>query len=111
MTMITIPYDIYESQYEIIIILPLWWVKKESIELRITEYVLYISGIRSYGQLREDCIPVRQDCFRWDIKLTIDLPANITYKNMHSTLSKENILTIIIPKNVVPDNINVQIED
>ncbi len=109
--MIAIPYDIYESQHEIIFIIPLGWVQKESIELKIIDYILHITGERTYGVLREDCTPIQQDCYRWPINITIDLPMNITYKKMHSILSKENILTIVIPKNTIPDSIDIQIEE
>ena len=30
-----IPYDMYESPQEVVIVLPLWWVKKESVEVKI----------------------------------------------------------------------------
>ena len=109
--MITIPYDIYESQQEIVIIIPLWGVEKNSVEIKITDYVLYITGKRWHESLREDFVAIKQDCFRGDIKFSIDLPMNSAYKNMHSTLSKENILTIIIPKNIVPDSIDIKIEE
>ena len=35
---IDIPYDIYESPNEVVIIMPLWWVKKESLELKVEDY-------------------------------------------------------------------------
>ena len=108
---IHIPYDLYESSYEIVIIMPLWWVKKESIELRIRDYRLHIVWERIYTTLREDCIPIIQECFRWSINTIIDLPPNIAYKNIHSSLSKENILHIIIPKNTVPEEVEVAIEE
>lgn len=109
--MITIPYDLYESQYEIVIFLPLWWVKKESIVIKIEEHKLIFSWNRKKEFLREDLVARREECFWWEIECRIDLPPNIIYQNIHSTLSKENILTVILPKIIIPKQINVVIED
>lgn len=106
-----IPYDVYESQYEVVIILPLWWVKKESISLTIRHETIFIKWKRVIPTIREDFIPIQRVCFRWDIDIAIDLPPASNYKNMSSNLSKENILTIIIPKNIIPDTIKVRIEE
>jgi HSP20 family molecular chaperone IbpA len=108
--MTKIPYDVYESQYEVVIILPLWWVKKESISLTIRHETIFIKGQRIIPSIRKDFTPIQKICFRWDIDIDIDLPPESNYKNMTSNLSKENILTIIIPKNIIPDNIKVTIE-
>ena len=107
---ISIPYDIYESQYEIIIIIPLWGVKKDSIEIKVIDYVLYITGTRWTDPLRDDFVAIKQDCFRGDISLSINLPIDSAYRDMSSTLSRENILTIIIPKNIVPGSIDIILE-
>lgn len=109
--MTTIPYDVYESPYEIAIIVPFWWVKKESINIKIRHETIYITGERKKLELREDFEIIQHKCFRGHIELSIDLPPNSNYKNMTSNLSKENILTIIIPKNIIPDHIKVFIEE
>ncbi len=108
--MTKIPYDVYESQHEVVIVLPLWWVKKESISLTIRHETIFIKWQRIIPSIRKDFIPIQRMCFRWDIDIAIDLPPESNYKNMTSNLSKENILTIIIPKNTIPDNIKVTIE-
>lgn len=41
-----IPYDIYESPQEIVIIMPLSGVKKETLKLHIKNYRLEVSGER-----------------------------------------------------------------
>lgn len=109
--MVSIPYDLYESQYEILIILPLWWVDKNSVSIRIREHRLIIEWERKAQAIREDFSPVIEDCFRGKIECKIDLPPIIAYQKIHSTLSKENILTIILPKNFIPDAIDVKIEN
>ena len=108
--MTKIPYDVYESPYEVAIILPLWWVKKESITLKIRYETIFITWKRVAPILRNDFYSIQKACFWWDIDIAIDLPANSNYKNMTSNLSKENILTIIIPKNIIPENIPMTVE-
>lgn len=107
----SIPYDLYESQHEVVIIMPLGWVKKDSIALKLRDYNLFISWERNSPIVREDCVSVIQECFWWNIECLISLPPTITYSTIHSSLSKENILTIIIPKNFIPDVIPIEIED
>lgn len=107
---IKIPYDIYESAHEIAIIVPLWWVEKESISITIQYETLHIKWKRIKPTIRKDFSIIQEQCFRWDIGLSIDLPPESNYKNMHSTLSKENILSIIIPKNIIPKSIPIKIE-
>lgn len=106
-----IPYDMYESPQELIIIIPFWWIEKESIHISIQHEIISISGQRMQPTLRKDCHPIQQECFWGEVKLDIDLPPHSNYKYMNSNLSKENILTLIIPKNIIPDNIPVHIEE
>lgn len=105
-----IPYDIYESPSEIFIIIPLWGVKKESLQLEIKEYKLHISGIREKINIKESLNPVRQQCYRGEVHEIINLPNHIYFDKIHSKLTPENILQIIIPKAVVPNHIKVDIE-
>lgn len=107
----SIPYDLYESQHEIVVVLPLGGVKKDSITLKLKDHNLCILWERNSPIVREDCVSVIQECFWGDIECIIQLPPTITYNTIHSSLSKENILTIIIPKNFIPDAIPVTIED
>lgn len=107
----TIPYDMYESEQEIVFIIPFWWVKKESIQIHIQHEILTITGERKKPQLRKDFLTTQQQCFWGTVELHIDLPPNSEYKNMTSSLSKENILSLIIPKNIMPDHIPIHIEE
>lgn len=105
-----IPYDMYESSQEIVIIMPLWWVKKESLQLKIEDYKLLIKGERSLISLKENLLPVKEECYWGIIQQRIDLPAQIYFEKIHSKLSPENILQIIIPKALVPSKIDLEIE-
>ena len=109
--MLSIPYDIYESPHEIVIIIPLWWVIKESVKINISDENIVVYWERKSIDLREDFVPVVEECFRWKIETKINLPPRIAYQKIHSRLSKENILHIILPKNCIPERINVDIEE
>ena len=106
-----IPYDIYESSQEIVIIMPLWGVKKESLKLKIEDYKLLIQGERILSSFKENLLPVKEECYWGKIMQRIDLPAQIYFDKIHSKLSPENILQIIIPKALVPEKINLEIEE
>ena len=107
----TIPYDMYESDHELVLIIPFGWVIKESITITIKYETITIVGKRMKPNLRTWFHTLQQQCFRGDVELHIDLPPHANYKQMNSSLSKENILTLIIPKNLIPDSIPVQIEE
>ena len=105
-----VPYDMYESQQEIVIIMPLWWVKKESLNLKIEDYKLLIQWERELINLKDNLIPVKEECYRWNLEQRIDLPPQIYFDKIHSKLTPENILQIIIPKALVPEKITWEIE-
>lgn len=107
---LSIPYDLFQSSKEIVVLLPLWWVLQESIDISINEYKLHITAERVQPTLKDDLVPKQEKCYRWPISLTIDLPPNIYFDKIHSKLSKSNILTIVIPKNIIPDNIPIELE-
>ena len=106
-----VPYDMYESEQEIVIIMPLWWVKKESLNLKIEDYKLLIQWKRELIDLKESLIPIKEECYWWKLEQRIDLPAQIYFDKIHSRLTPENILEIIIPKALIPEKINVEIEN
>jgi HSP20 family molecular chaperone IbpA len=105
-----IPYDIYESPAEMVILLPLGGVKKESIHLSIDNYRLVITGQRVQPKLKDTCIPLKQECYRGEIKNVIDLPSQAYFDKIHSKLTPDNILQVIIPKMSVPDKIELELE-
>jgi len=106
-----IPYDVYESNTEIVVLLPLWWVKKESLEINLKNYKLFIKWKRIKPIIEEEFIPLKEDCYRWDIEVYIDLPPQVYFEKIHSKLNLANILEIIIPKSNMPDKIPLEIEE
>lgn len=105
-----IPYDIYESPQEVVIILPLGWVQKNSIQLNIKNYRLVISGKRIKPIIKQHLIPLKEECYRWKIEQVIDLPPQVYFDKIHSKLTSDNILEIIVPKALIPDKIDVEVE-
>ena len=106
----SIPYDIYESPQELVIVLPLWWVEKESLRLTIKDYRLVISGTRHKPKVKDNLIPLREECYRWEITQVIDLPPQVYFDKIHSKLTSDNILQIIVPKALVPEKISLEVE-
>ncbi|MDD2537273.1 MAG: Hsp20/alpha crystallin family protein [Candidatus Absconditabacteria bacterium] len=105
-----IPYDMYESPQEVLIILPLGAVKKESIEVKIQDYRLQIKGMRIKPQLKESCLPIQEECYRGPIELIIDIPPQVYFDKIHSKLTADNTLQIIVPKAIVPEKITLEVE-
>jgi len=106
-----IPYDLYESPQEILVILPLWWVKKDTLKLNIQDYRLFIQWERSFSPLKENLVAIKEDCYWGRISLIIDLPSQVYFDQIHSKLTPDNILQIIIPKASIPDTIPLEIQE
>ena len=106
-----IPYDMYESSQELLIIMPLGGVKKESLSLKIEDYKLLIEWERSNPEVKENLVSIREECYWGKLHQIIDLPAQIYFEKIHSKLTRENTLQIIIPKALVPEKIVVEIEE
>lgn len=107
---INIPYDIYESPSEMVIIMPLGGVKKESVDISIDDYRLVIRWTRKKIELKDDCVPLKEECYRWDIEQKLDLPPQAYFDKIHSKLTWDNILQIIVPKSIVPEKIKLEVE-
>jgi len=105
-----IPYDIYESPQEVVIILPLGGVKKDTIHLSIKNYRLIISGERAKPLVKWNLLPLKEECYRGNIEQTIDLPPQVYFDKIHSKLTPDNTLQIIVPKALIPEKIEVEVE-
>ena len=105
-----IPYDIYESPQEIVILLPLGWVKKETLNLEIKDYKLVITWERIKLKIKDNLIPLKEECYRWQIEQIIDLPPQVYFDKIHSKLTPDNTLQIIVPKALIPEKISLEVE-
>ena len=107
---IKIPYDLFESPKELLIIIPLGWVEKKSVHAHIKDYTLIITGERQFPQTKKDLVPAKEHCYRWPVEMRIPLPPTLYFEKIHSSLSATNILSIVIPKNIIPEQIAIEIE-
>ena len=107
---LSIPYDLYESPQELVILLPLWGVKKESIVLEIKDYRLLITWERERPVLKDNFLALKEDCYRGKIEQMIDLPPQVYFDKIHSKLTLDNILQIIVPKALIPEKIALEVE-
>ena len=105
-----IPYDIYESPQELLILMPLGGVKKESLSLEIKDYKLRISWEREKALVKEQFSPLKEECYWWGLVEIIDLPPHVYFDKIHSKLTPDNVLHIIIPKALVPEKIALEVE-
>ncbi len=105
-----IPYDIYESPQELVVFLPLWGVKKESLSLSIKDYKLVITGERIQPTIKDNFVPLKESCYRWPIHQEIDLPPQVYFDKIHSKLSADNTLQVIVPKALIPEKIALEVE-
>lgn len=105
-----IPYDIYESPQEVVIVLPLGGVQKDSIKLSIKNYRLIISGKRTKPTVKDSLLPLKEECYRWNIEQVIDLPPQVYFDKIHSKLTPDNTLHIVVPKALIPEKIEVEVE-
>lgn len=110
MTKIDIPMDIYESAKELVVIIPLAGVDKKSLEMTMEDYRLMLKWVRHQPKLKDDLMSVRGDCYRGEFAQTIDLPVGVYLDRIHSKITQDNILMIIVPKIITPDKIRVEIE-
>ena len=107
---IDVPMDIYESQEEIFIVVPLWWVKKDSIEIFLEQTKLLIIWNRKSPEIKENMSSLQQECYWGEFNKYIDLPQNVYFQDIESKLTDENILQIIVPKVVIPEKIKINVE-
>lgn len=106
---IEIPFDIYESPEEIVIVIPLWWVSKNNIEIFLEKNKLIIQWERKAPNLKETLKLTKWECFWGKFTKIIELPLNIYFDKIHSKLTEDNILIIIIPKIIIPEKIKILI--
>lgn len=94
--------DIYESPREIVIVVPLGWVDKKSVELFFDDFQLMLKGVRVKPQLKEDLIIQQDECYRGEFTQTVQLPPYVYFDRIHSEISTDNILIITVPKSLHP---------
>jgi HSP20 family molecular chaperone IbpA len=107
---VSIPYDVYESAKEMVVVLPLAGVSKSDINLTLNQYELTIMWVRTKPRLKADLSNVKEECYRGDFIQVISLPQGVFFEKIHSHFGADNILTITIPKLQIPEKIQVAID-
>lgn len=107
---IDIPVDLYDSPTEFVVVMPLWWVDKQSVSLTLSETTLTIKAMRTPPKLKDALTPKQQKCFWGSFVKHVTLPANSYFNNIQSTLTPENILIVTVPKVFIPEELVVDIQ-
>lgn len=107
---VDIPMDIFESNEELVIVMPLWWVNKSSINVWLEKTTLIVKWNRKKPELKEILMPVQEECFWWEFINNIPLPQNVYFDKIHTRLTNDNILIIIVPKIIIPEKLNIEVE-
>lgn len=109
-TNIEIPMDIYDSTDELVVIVPIWWVHKQSLEVYLEKTALVINWERICPAIKDTLRPLQQECFWWSFSKKLDLPQNVYFDKIHTKLTIDNILIIVVPKIIIPDKIKLEVE-
>jgi HSP20 family molecular chaperone IbpA len=92
------------------VIMPLGGVDKESVQLWIEAGELVIQWERKMPELKMTLVQTAWSCYRGGFSRRIKLPTSAAFDRIHSQLSLENILTVIVPKIIVPEKITVEVQ-
>jgi HSP20 family molecular chaperone IbpA len=85
-------------------------VRKDSVEVKIEDYRILLKGEREKPKLKDSSLPIQEECYRGPIQLTIDIPPQVYFDKIHSKLTLDNTLQIIVPKALVPEKITLEVE-
>lgn len=107
---VDIPMDIYESNEELVILMPLWGVSKKSIQIDLEKTTLTVKWVREKPALKENLAPLQEECYWGEFVNSISLPQNVYFEKIHTKLTAENILVIIVPKIIIPEKLKIEIE-
>jgi HSP20 family molecular chaperone IbpA len=107
---VDIPVDLYDSPQEFVVLIPLGGVEKTTVQLWIEGWELVIQGERKMPELKKTLVQTAWSCYRWGFSRRVKLPVSAAYDRIHSQLSPENVLTVIVPKVIVPEKITVEVK-
>lgn len=74
------------------------------------DYKLIISGKRVSPKIKDDLVPLQQECYRGEFKQEVQLPPYIYFDRIQSSISADNILQIIVPKSLAPEKMKVNVD-
>lgn len=90
--------DILETEDEIIILAPIWWIDLEDIDLTFNQSILTIKWVRNKPEMFYDNVIVRNsECYWGKFVRNIILPENLDFDTIKASL-ENNLLVITILK-------------
>lgn len=107
---VDVPMDMYQSATEILLIFPLGWVSKESVTIDLLGHTLTVSGQRVCPVVREKFMISIDQCFRGKFEKKVQIPEWVYFDKIYSELSPENVLTVVVPKVIIPERVEVIIK-
>lgn len=110
MQKISIPMDVYESPKEIVLVMPLWWVQKKSIELYFDDFKLIIKWTRVKPKLKEDFAIQQDECYWWEFSQEVQLPPYVYFDRIQSSINVDNVLIVTIPKSMHPGKMKLDVK-
>lgn len=105
-----VPFDIYEWDNEMVILIPLGGVSKDSVECILDGTTLLVKWERVIPKLKKNLNPSTEQCHRGNFEAEISLPSAIYFDKIFVKFLPENILTITVPKLIVPDKVKLEIK-
>lgn len=84
-------------------------MQKKSVEMYFEDYKLIISGKRNQPKIKDDLLPLQQDCYWGAFQQEVQLPPHIYFDRIQSSISAENVLQIIVPKSLIPEKMKVNV--
>lgn len=107
---VEIPMDVFDSQDELVLVMPLWGVDKESLNISLEKTTIVIEAERKSPVLKETLMPVQENCYWWMFSKRLELPQNVYFDKIHTKLTSDNILIVIVPKVIIPERVQLQVE-
>lgn len=84
-------------------------MSKESVEIKLLGTTLTVVGQRICPVSREKYMMIHDQCFRGSFEKKVELPESVYFDKIYSELSSDNVLTIVVPKVIIPENVAVVI--
>ena len=108
---IDIPIDIHESATEVVVVMPLGGVVKDSVKVILEDHdEMIIRGERVAPAFKPTLVPQKEQCYRGQFQRSVKLPKGIYRYQIQSELTPDNILIITLPKVIEVETIPVTIK-
>lgn len=101
--------DVYEEEGKIVVRAPIAGVALEDLDINFNQGVLTIKGDRKcVGEIKDDAYLIKE-CFWGKFSRSILLPDDIDTSKIKAHV-KNGILTVVLPKLELPNNVSIEIK-